>query len=53
MVRATRVKGRLVGPVSTALPDGVREIARDDVVWVGEREAPPLPLVTLHVRRGG
>jgi uncharacterized protein YbaR (Trm112 family) len=51
-VRAIRSKGRLVAPVSVALPAGVRELARDDTVWVGEREADPSPLVTLHVRRG-
>jgi hypothetical protein len=30
----------------------VRELARDEHVWVGEREAPTSPLVRLHVRRG-
>ena len=44
--------GRVVAPVSLALPDGVREIARDQVIWVAEREAVASPLVTLHVRRG-
>ena len=51
-VRATRTTGRVVAPVSLALPDGVREIARDQVSWVAEREAVASPLVTLHVRRG-
>jgi uncharacterized protein YbaR (Trm112 family) len=51
-VRATRPKGRLVAPASIARPDGVRELARDDSLWVGEREAAPSPLVALHVRRG-
>ena len=51
-VRATRTTGRVVAPVSLALPDGVREIARDQVIWVAEREAVASPLVTLHVRRG-
>jgi uncharacterized protein YbaR (Trm112 family) len=51
-VRATRVKGRIVGPVSLPLPDGVRELARDDREWVGEREPAASPLVALHVRRG-
>jgi hypothetical protein len=32
-------------------PPGVRELARDDTQWVGEREASASPLVTLHVRR--
>ncbi len=51
-VRVARTKARILAPVSVALPDGVRELARDAEVWVGEREAMPSPLVTLHVRRG-
>lgn len=50
-VRATRQKGRVLAPVSVALPGGVRELVRDEVVWVGERESVSSPLVTLHVRR--
>jgi uncharacterized protein YbaR (Trm112 family) len=50
-VRVTRSGGRLIGPASLALPDGVREIARDDELWVGEKEPERSPLVTLHVRR--
>jgi hypothetical protein len=30
----------------------VRELARDDAVWVAERLALPSAPVTLHVRRG-
>lgn len=52
-VRATRVKGRVVGRLSLALPAGVTELARDDRDWVAERDAQASPLVTLHVRRGG
>ena len=48
----TRVGGRLVAPAGAPLPEGVRELARDDAVWVGEREALPSAPVTLHVRRG-
>jgi uncharacterized protein YbaR (Trm112 family) len=51
-VRATRVTGRVLAPASTPLPDGVREVARDDTDWVGEREALASPVITLHVRRG-
>jgi uncharacterized protein YbaR (Trm112 family) len=51
-VRATRVRGRLVAPISVALPAEVKELARDDSVWVAEREAAASPLVVLHVRRG-
>ena len=50
-VRVTRSGGRPIGPASLALPDGVREIARDDELWVGEKEPERSPLVTLHVRR--
>lgn len=52
-VRATRAKGRLVAPVAVPLPSGTTELARDDSVWVAEREAAASALVTLHVRRGG
>ena len=50
-VQVTRAKGRLVAAATVALPSGVRELARDERVWVGERETVPSPLVTLHVRR--
>jgi len=50
--RITRTGGRLVAPVNVPLPDGVREIARDDTLWVGEKEPGRSPLVALHVRRG-
>ena len=51
-VRATRVQGRVLAPVDIPLPQGVRELARDGSVWIGEREAEASPFVTLHVRRG-
>ena len=50
-VRVTKGGGRLVAPVSVPVPDGVRELARDDAWWVGEREKARLPLLSLHVRR--
>ena len=50
--RVTRVGGRLVAPAGARLPEGVRELARDDAVWVGERQTMPSAPVTLHVRRG-
>jgi uncharacterized protein YbaR (Trm112 family) len=50
--RVTRVGGRLVAPAGARVREGVRELARDDVVWVGERQALPSAPVTLHVRRG-
>ena len=40
LVRAIRSKGRLVGPASLAIPEGIVELARDEHVWVGERSAP-------------
>jgi len=48
----TRTGGRIVAPAQAALPDGVRELVRDERVWVGERETPPSAFVRLHVRRG-
>jgi hypothetical protein len=36
--RALAAGGRLVGPTRAALPAGVRELARDDALWVAERE---------------
>lgn len=51
-VRATKAKGRLVAPVTVPLPSGAIELARDESVWVAEREAAASALVTLHVRRG-
>jgi len=50
--RATRVGGRMVAPASVPVPLGVRELARDETVWVGEREASASGLVSLHVPRG-
>lgn len=40
-VTALRAGGRLVAPVATPLPAGVRELARDTTWWVAEREAAP------------
>ena len=50
--RVARVGGRIVAPAESRVPDGVRELARDGTVWVGERLALPSAPVTLHVRRG-
>ena len=51
-VHVTRSGGRIVAPAEATVPAGVRELARSDAVWVGEREAPASALVRLHVRRG-
>lgn len=48
---ATRVMGRIVAPAELALPMGVRELARDEVDWVGERESSATAPIALHVRR--
>lgn len=50
-VRATRTKGRILAPARVAVPEGVKELARDDRAWVGEREPAGSPLIALHVRR--
>ncbi len=34
LVRSLRAKGRMLGPVSLVIPEGLVEIARDDEVWV-------------------
>ena len=54
-VRAVRAGGRVLGPATLPVPDGVTELVRDDRVWVGEKTAAPNEsaprLVTLQ--RGG
>lgn len=39
-VRVLAPGGRLVAPVTAALPSGVGELARDSELWVAERERP-------------
>lgn len=51
-VRATKTTGRVLAPIAVEMPAEVRELARDERVWVGERTTPASPLMTLHVRRG-
>ena len=51
-VHTTRAMGRILAPVEIPPMEGVRELARDEAIWIAEREAPPSPLLTLHVRRG-
>jgi uncharacterized protein YbaR (Trm112 family) len=48
VVRAVRAKGRLVAPAHLPVPDGVRELARDDHEWVGEVVAQASGLVELR-----
>ena len=51
ITRVVRSGGRVVGPATRALPAGVREIVRDDRLWVAEKIAAPVDptprLVTL------
>lgn len=46
LVRALAAGGRLVAPVEVPVPAEVRELARDEFLWVGERVAAP-KLVSL------
>jgi uncharacterized protein YbaR (Trm112 family) len=50
--RVARVGGRIVAPAESQVPEGVRELVRDDTLWVGERQPLPSAPVSLHVRRG-
>jgi len=36
-VRAVKPGGRVLGPITIAVPAGVTELVRDDRVWVGEK----------------
>jgi uncharacterized protein YbaR (Trm112 family) len=51
-VRTTRARGRILAPAFADVPADVRELARDESEWVGEKEASTSPLIALHVRRG-
>lgn len=46
-VRVLRPRGRLVAPAEVPVPPGIREIARDATMWVGERVAESSPPVRL------
>jgi len=49
-VRAVKPGGRVLGPITVAVPAGVTELVRDDRVWVGEKTAAPdqpSPLVSI------
>ncbi len=50
-VRATRPRGRIIAPAALPLPSGAIELARDERVWVAEREAAASPPVALQSRR--
>lgn len=38
-VRAVRAGGRVLGPATLPVPEGVTEIVRDETIWVGEKTA--------------
>ena len=40
-VAAVRTGGRVVGHVTTPVPDTVKELSRDGTIWVGEKKAAP------------
>lgn len=40
-VRAVRAGGRVLGPATLDLPEGVTELVRDEWMWVGEKIATP------------
>ena len=50
IVRVVKGGGRILAPTSLAVPPGVREIARDEVVWVGLVEGGTTAPVALKRR---
>jgi hypothetical protein len=51
-VRALAPRGRLIAPADASLPEGVRELARDERHWVAEREAGLVSEMVPLRRRG-
>jgi uncharacterized protein YbaR (Trm112 family) len=51
-VRVLRPRGRLVAPATTRTPAGVTELARDEQLWVAQRDA-TAPQLTSIKSRGG
>ncbi|MBL0937284.1 MAG: hypothetical protein IBJ03_00205 [Gemmatimonadaceae bacterium] len=49
-VRVVRQGGRIVAPATAPLPDGVRELARDETEWVAEVTARASGLIELRRR---
>jgi hypothetical protein len=49
-IAAVRTGGRIVGRTGLTLPEGVREIARDEMGWVGEREPAPGHVIPITSR---
>lgn len=53
LAACVRPGGRIVAPATVPLPSGVKEVARDSELWVGEREGAPPVLVRLDLRGKG
>ena len=51
-VRALVPTGRMVANADVPVPTGIREMARDDVQWVGEREQGPDARPPISISRG-
>lgn len=51
VTRILRAGGRLVAPSKAPLPAGIRELARDEREWVGERLAEATAPISLQRRR--
>jgi hypothetical protein len=49
-LQALAPRGRMVAPVSVAVPPGITELARDAELWVGVKE--PTPCAIVELRRG-
>jgi uncharacterized protein YbaR (Trm112 family) len=51
LVRSLRAKGRMLGPVAIAVPDGLVEIARDDEVWVASLDVKVTVSAPVQLKR--
>jgi uncharacterized protein YbaR (Trm112 family) len=51
LVRALRGKGRMLGPASLPLPEGLVEIARDDEVWVARLDVKVTVSAPVQLKR--
>ncbi len=53
LLRSLRPGGRLLAPADFERPPDVSEIARDDEVWVGERQGSATPPIAIAKRGSG
>jgi uncharacterized protein YbaR (Trm112 family) len=51
IVASLRSGGRLLGPVSAPVPDGLTELARDDDVWVAAVESSGVTSAPIQLRK--